>query len=85
MGRPSAGSWRSTSCATEAASASTYTAYDIPNAEKLTQKQLTLDKIDVSFKKVIVVGRPVERLYGKTGVLMLGPYDFLLDPASLKL
>ena len=36
-------------------------------------------------KKVIVVGRPVERLYGKTGVLMLGPYDFLLDPASLKL
>ena len=60
-------------------------AYDIPDAEKLAQKQRLLDKIDVSFKKVIVVGRPVERLYGKTGVLMLGPYDFLLDPASLKL
>lgn len=60
-------------------------AYDILDAEKLAQKQRLLDKIDVSFKKVIVVGRPVERLYGKTGVLMLGPYNFLLDPASLKL
>lgn len=60
-------------------------AYDILDAEKLAQKQRLLDKIDVSFKKVIVVGRPVEHLYGKTGVLMLGPYDFLLDPASLKL
>ena len=60
-------------------------AYDILDAEKLAQKQRLLDKIDVSFKKVIVVGRPVERLYGKTGMLMLGPYDFLLDPASLKL
>lgn len=60
-------------------------AYDILDAEKLAQRQRLLDKIDVSFKKVIVVGRPVERLYGKTGVLMLGPYDFLLDPASLKL
>lgn len=60
-------------------------AYDTLDAEKLAQKQRLLDKIDVSFKKVIVVGRPVERLYGKTGVLMLGPYDFLLDPASLKL
>ena len=60
-------------------------AYDILDAEKLAQKQRPLDKIDDSFKKVIVIGRPVERLCGKTGVLMLGPYDFLLDPASLKL
>ena len=60
-------------------------AYDILDAEKLAQKQRPLDKIDDSFKKVIVVGRLVERLYGKTGMLMLGPYDFLLDPASLKL
>ena len=60
-------------------------AYDILDAEKLAQKQRLLDKIDVSFKKVIVVGRPVERLYGKTVVLMLGLYDLLLDPASLKL
>ena len=60
-------------------------AYDIPDAEKLAQKQRPLDKIDDSFKKVIVVGRPVERHYGKTVVLMLGLYDLLLDPASLKL
>lgn len=60
-------------------------AYDIPDAEKLAQKQRPLDKIDDPFKKVIVVGRPVERHYGKTGVLMLGLYDLLLDPASLKL
>lgn len=59
--------------------------YDIPDAEKLAQKQRPLDKIDDSFKKVIVVGRPVERHYGKTVVLMLGLYDLLLDPASLKL
>lgn len=58
---------------------------DIPDAEKLAQKQRPLDKIDDSFKKVIVVGRPVERHYGKTVVLMLGLYDLLLDPASLKL
>lgn len=60
-------------------------AYDILDAEKLAQKQRPLDKIDDSFKKVIVIGRPVERLCGKTGVLMLGLYDFLLGPASLKL
>ena len=60
-------------------------AYDILDAEKLAQKQRLLDKIDDPFKKVIVVGRPVERHYGKTGVLMLGLYDLLLDPASLKL
>ena len=60
-------------------------AYDILDAEKLAQKQRLLDKIDVSFKKVIVVGRPVERQYGKTVVLMLGLYDLLLDPTSLKL
>mgnify|MGYP000871864687 CR=1 FL=1 len=60
-------------------------AYDIPDAEKLAQKQRPLDKIDDPFKKVIVVGRPVERHYGKTGVLMLGLYDLLLDPTSLKL
>ena len=60
-------------------------AYDILDAEKLAQKQRPLDKTDDSFKKVIVVGRPVERLYGKTGVLMLGLYDLLLDPTSLKL
>ena len=60
-------------------------AYDILDAEKLAQKQRLLDKIDVSFKKVIVVGRPVERHYGKTVVLMLGLYDLLLDPTSLKL
>ena len=60
-------------------------AYDILDAEKLAQKQRLLDKIDDSFKKVIVVGRPVERHYGKTVVLMLGLYDLLLDPASLKL
>mgnify|MGYP000937546131 FL=1 len=59
--------------------------YDIPDAEKLAQKQRPLDKIDDSFKKVIVVGRPVERHYGKTVVLMLGLYDLLLDPASLRL
>lgn len=59
--------------------------YNIPDAEKLAQKQRPLDKIDDSFKKVIVVGRPVERHYGKTVVLMLGLYDLLLDPASLKL
>lgn len=60
-------------------------AYDIPDAEKLAQKQRPLDKIDDPFKKVIVVGRPVERHYGKTVVLMLGLYDLLLDPTSLKL
>lgn len=59
--------------------------YDIPDTEKLAQKQRPLDKIDDSFKKVIVVGRPVERHYGKTVVLMLGLYDLLLDPASLRL
>lgn len=60
-------------------------AYDIPDAEKLAQEQRPLDKIDDSFRQVIVVGRPIECHYGKTGVLILGLYDFLLDPASLEL
>ena len=56
-----------------------------PRCREARSRVGPLDKIDDPFKKVIVVGRPVERHYGKTGVLMLGPYDFLLDPASLKL
>ena len=60
-------------------------AFAIPDAAKAEQEKASLLSIDDSFKKVIVVGRPVERHYGKTGVLMLELYDLLLDPTSLKL
>ena len=59
-------------------------AYDIPDANKLAQEQRSLLKTGDSFRKAIVVGRPIERHYTEEGVLLVSIFDFMLDEDALR-
>ncbi|MFZ2756854.1 MAG: ATP-binding protein [Atopobiaceae bacterium] len=54
-------------------------AYAVPDAEKLAQEERPFGRIGDSFRKVVIVGEPIERHYTERGTLMVGLYDFLLD------
>lgn len=60
-------------------------AYDIPNEEKMKQETKSLDNIDDSFKKIIVVRNSIKPRRNEKGYLIVGLKDFLLDPNSLEL
>lgn len=60
-------------------------AYDIPNEEKMKQETKSLDNIDDSFKKIIVVRNSIKPRRNKKGYLIVGLKEFLLDPNSLEL
>jgi len=55
-------------------------AYDIPDAKKLEQEERSLVRTRDSFRKVIVVGKPVERHYTPNGILVISVYDFMVHP-----
>lgn len=60
-------------------------AFSIPDEEKMIQETSSLDKIDDSFKKIIVtqdLGKPWRN---KKGYLIINILDFLLNPNSLDL
>ncbi len=57
-------------------------AFAIPDAEKMRQETASLDRIDDSFKKLIVVGSPTKKWYTDKGYAVMSIYDFLLDPDS---
>ena len=60
-------------------------AYDIPNEEKMKQEKKSLDNIDDSFKKIIVVRNSIKPRRNEKGYLIVGLKEFLLDPNSLEL
>lgn len=60
-------------------------AYDIPNEEKMKQETKSLDNIDDSFKKIIVVRNSIKPRRNEKGYLIVGLREFLLDPNSLEL
>lgn len=60
-------------------------AYDIPNEEKMKQETKSLDNIDDSFKKIIVVKNSIKPRRNEKGYLIVGLKEFLLDPNSLEL
>lgn len=60
-------------------------AYDIPNEEKMKQETKSLDNIDDSFKKIIVVRNSIKPRRNEKGYLIVGLKEFLLDPNSLEL
>lgn len=57
-------------------------ACDLPDSEKLAQEQRSLLKTGDSFRKAIVVGKPIERHYTDDGVLLLSVYDIMLDESA---
>ncbi len=60
-------------------------AYSIPDANKMKQEQASLDRIDDSFKKVIVVQDNVAPWHNDKGYLIINILDFLLNRNSLEL
>lgn len=60
-------------------------AYSIPDAEKMSQEQTSFDRINDSFKKIIVVQDNVLPWHNEKGYLIINILDFLLNPNSLEL
>ena len=60
-------------------------AFSIPTIEKMKQEQASLDKIDDSFKKIIVTQDHVKAWRNEKGYLVINVLDFLLNPNSLDL
>lgn len=58
-------------------------AFFIPNEEKMQQETAFFDRIDDSFKKVIIVGQNIIPYRNDSGYLIMGIYDFLLKPELL--
>ncbi len=57
--------------------------YDIPSEEKWIQESKPLNKIDDSFKKIIIVRNPVVNRFSDQGFMIISLLDFLLDMNSL--
>ena len=58
-------------------------AYSLPDAEKMAQETASLDRVDDSYKKIIVVGDPTKPWHTEKGYLVMNIIDFLLDQDSL--
>lgn len=55
----------------------------IPDSDKIAHEMASLKRISDSFKKVLIVKGRSKPWYNEDGILILGLYDFLLDPHSL--
>lgn len=60
-------------------------AYSIPDTEKMKQEQASLERINDSFKKVIVVQDNIASWHNEKSYLTINILDFLLNPNSLEL
>ncbi len=60
-------------------------AFSIPTEEKMRQEQTPLDKINDSFKKIIVTQDHVKAWRNENGYLIINIIDFLLNRDSLNL
>lgn len=59
-------------------------AYRMPTEAKVEQKQLSLSKVDDSFKKVIIVGEDQLVHRNDKGIVTMSLRDFLLDAEALE-
>lgn len=60
-------------------------AYSIPDTEKMKQEQASLDRINDSLKKVIVVQDNIASWHNEKSYLTINILDFLLNHNSLEL
>ena len=60
-------------------------AFAIPDGEKMAQETASLDRINDSFKKIIIVGDIIKPWTNEKGYLVMSIYDFLLKSDSLEL
>lgn len=60
-------------------------AFSIPNTEKMEQEQASLDRIDDSFKKIIIIQDRTKLWRNEKGYVIMNILDFLLKENSLEL
>lgn len=60
-------------------------AFAIPDREKMDQETASLDRINDSFKKIIIVGDIIKPWTNEKGYLIISIYDFLLKLDSLEM
>ena len=60
-------------------------AFSLPNAEKMEQEQASLDRIDDSFKKIIITQDRTKLWRTEKGYVIMNVLDFLLKENSLEL
>lgn len=59
-------------------------AFAIPDSEKMTQEAASLKQISDTFRKVIIVKDNIVSWHTEDGILVIGLFDFLLNPSSLE-
>ncbi len=59
-------------------------AYQIPDASKMSQETNSLRRIKDSFKRVVIVNDNLTPYYNDEGILFVGLLDFLLNPEIMK-
>lgn len=60
-------------------------AYALPNKENIDQEQVSLIKVNDSFKKIIVVSGNTPLWRNEQGITIMNLYEFLLNENSLDL
>lgn len=60
-------------------------ALSIPDTDKMQQETRSLLSINDSFRKVVIVKDNIKAWHTEDGILILGLFDFLLEPGSLDL
>lgn len=58
-------------------------AYALPSKEKVDQEQASLLQVSDGFRKIIIAGDHYSTGYNENGILVIGPYDFLLEKANI--
>lgn len=58
-------------------------ALHLPDEQKMRQEKASLERIDDSFRKIILVRDVVKPTRDERGIEVMDVYDFLLNPASL--
>ncbi|MDO4555694.1 MAG: ATP-binding protein [Lachnospiraceae bacterium] len=58
-------------------------AYAIPDQDKYRQETRSFDKVNDSFKKIILVERSMKPRHDENGYVMMGVKEFLLDSKSM--
>lgn len=59
-------------------------AYVFHDKQKKDQEQASLLNVNDGFKKIMITGDRFSSNYNEEGILMIGIYDFLLNPESVK-
>lgn len=59
-------------------------AYSLPDEDKIKQEMASLDRVDDSFKKIVVVADNIKPWHNEKGYLIINVMDFLLNENSLE-